>query len=46
MKTLSRQKELETIPDQSRSYSELESLLAKAKRRIAELEAELLNYQS
>lgn len=45
-KMLSHQQELETIPNQSLSYSELETLLTKAKHRIAELEAELLNYES
>ncbi|MBD2441403.1 hypothetical protein [Nostoc sp. FACHB-110] len=45
-KMLSRQQELETIPDQSLSHSELETLLTKANQRIAELEAELLNYES
>ncbi|MBD2207596.1 DUF3596 domain-containing protein [Calothrix sp. FACHB-1219] len=34
----------ETIQNQNRSYRELEALLEKAKLRIAELEAELLNY--
>ncbi|MBD2467856.1 Arm DNA-binding domain-containing protein [Nostoc sp. FACHB-145] len=45
-KMLSRQQELETIPNQNLSYSELETLLTKAQQRIAELEAELLNYES
>jgi len=45
-KGLRRMQELETIPNQSRSCSELESLLAKDLRRIAEIEAELLNYES
>lgn len=45
-KMLNRQQELKTIPNQSLSYSKLESLLSQAKRRIAELEAELLNYET
>lgn len=45
-KGLHRMQTLDRVANRSRSYSELETLLKEAKLRIAELEAELLNYGS